>query len=129
MTLARGQARDAHHPVRLSGAPLSAQRIVGLPLVSFSSYGSRAMDIGSVEDNQGNWARVRWDNESRVVEVRVFRFPADAEPFWDWVKVGISSTASLALMTAQNWARGVIDYESTDTAIPGHVDAATDHLG
>jgi hypothetical protein len=66
------------------------------------------MEIGSMEDSQGNRAPVRW-SDTHLVEVRVFRFPADAEPFWDWIKIGIASTATMALMTAQNWLRGAAE--------------------
>lgn len=63
-------------------------------------------EICSVEDGQGNQCQVRWDEETRIVEMRVFYYPDKGEPRWKWMKVGIARSEDLAIMTAVNWMRG-----------------------
>jgi hypothetical protein len=67
----------------------------------------RYTEIGTIEDKDGNEAPVRWDSETGVVQVRVYRFPSDKLPYWDWVTVGIARAKGTAVMTAMNWVKGV----------------------
>ena len=63
-------------------------------------------EIGLVEDTQGHACEVRWDAETGIVQVSVYRFPKGGAPHWEWLIVGIAKSAGTAIMTAQNWVRG-----------------------
>ena len=60
-------------------------------------------DLGSIESDQGNFVPARWNEDTGVVELRVYRFPLQGKPHWTWTSVGIASTLDAALMTAENY--------------------------
>ena len=60
-------------------------------------------DLGSIESDQGNFVPARWNEDTGVVELRVYQFPLQGEAHWAWMRVGIAPTLDAALATAENY--------------------------
>ena len=65
-------------------------------------------NIGAVEDEDGRACQVRWDDETGVIQVRVYHFPISEEPRWEWMTIeAMAPTPAAALSIARVWVRGV----------------------
>ena len=60
-------------------------------------------DLGSIESDQGNFVPARWNEDTGLVELRLYQFPLQGKPHWTWTSVGIATTLDAALMTAENY--------------------------
>jgi hypothetical protein len=60
-------------------------------------------DLGSIESEQGNFVSARWNEDTGVVELRLYQFPLQGESHWTWTSVGIAPTLDAALTTAENY--------------------------
>jgi hypothetical protein len=65
----------------------------------------RHLDIGVVEDRNGNAVQVRWDSEAGIVQARVFRMSVTGETDWVWIDIGPAASQGAAITAAQIWAR------------------------
>jgi hypothetical protein len=60
-------------------------------------------DLGVIESNQGKLVPARWNEQTGVVEIRVYHFALHGQSYWTWMSVGIAPTLDTALMTAEKY--------------------------
>jgi hypothetical protein len=63
-------------------------------------------DIGTVDDGRGNKSEVRWDEQTGIVQVRIYHHPTHREANRDWMTIGLAKSSTEALHTALVWVRG-----------------------